>query len=110
MKKNYAALLGKLRQSLSTAIDNQEYHRLMELDAAVNACVSEAVACVVDASSALSQAEQDALAQQIRALQTTYHKASQICVEKSAQLKAEYSKMNQSKKGAQNYLQVATKF
>ena len=44
MTTDYSALLTKLHDAMGVAVENQEYHRLMDLDVAVRKCVGEAVA------------------------------------------------------------------
>lgn len=105
MATDYVKLLAKLKLSLSTAISNQEYHRLMELDAAVRACVSEAIGSCVGDDTAKA-----AIADQIKELMAVYRQVSLACTEKSAGLKKELQQLNQSKQGANRYLQVAGKF
>lgn len=105
MATNYPALLEKLQQSLDRALNNQEYHRLMDLDVAIRACVSEAVA--------MSDSDPDqkaAIAKSMESLMKSYRKVTEACSEKSQSLKAEFSKLSQSKKGAHQYLRVASKY
>lgn len=102
---DYPDLLAKLQESISRAVDNQEYHRLPELDLAVRSCVNKAVMASEGDSSARA-----AIAEQISDLMVTYKKVSKRCSEKSEELKSEFTKLKQSKRGASQYLSVAGKF
>lgn len=104
MATDYSALLSKLQQSIDNAVKQQEYHRLLELDIAVRKCVSEAVA-----ASRENPEQKILIADRIQDLMGTYRNVSLACSEKSLELKAEFSRLNQSKKGAQQYLSVAGK-
>ncbi len=99
---DYNELLEKLQASLTNALTNQEYHRLLELDDAVKKCSEEAMkAC--DKNPALKPV----IAVRLDELIKTYKKVVQICQHRSDELKIDLVKTNRKKQGAQNYLTVA---
>ncbi len=105
MDIDYVSLLTRLQKSLTQAIAQQEYHRLLELDKAVRQCVSEAVARGQNDRELAAQ-----VAQKIKELLPVYQLVAQVCSEKSAAIKKELCQVKQTRKGASQYLSIAGKF
>ena len=104
MTVDYSVLLDKLQRSLETAINNQEYHRLVDLDVAVRECVEGAIK-ECERNSSLKEK----LARQIKEILAIYKIITQTCSDKSQDLKKELHRLKHSQKGATQYLQVAGK-
>lgn len=104
MATDYPQLLSKLRTSLSKAAHNQEYHRLMDLDLAVRQCVTQAMDASRD-DPALKQQ----VAGELQELLVAYRQVTETCQERSRALKTEARQLNNSKRGAHQYLMVAGK-
>jgi hypothetical protein len=104
MATDYPSLLNKLRGSMTRAIHNQEYHRLMDLDIAVRQCVTQAMSACESNESLKKQ-----VAGELQELLGTYRQVTETCQERSRALKSEAQQLGHSKKGAHQYLVVAGK-
>ena len=96
--------LTALKADLRLAVSNQEYHKLMALDAKIRAAVEQLVP-VAKKSVRLS----DLLSAELKDLQTIYHNATERCSDRSEELKKEYQSVISSKQVAGQYLDVAGK-
>ncbi|MCG8670717.1 MAG: hypothetical protein MI867_14995 [Pseudomonadales bacterium] len=98
---DYVELLKSLKASLDSAASNQEFHRLIDLDSAVRACVNEAI----EASQKDEKLKRD-IAGVIREIMPVYRNIALVCGERSQLLKTEMTQLKRSRKGATEYLSV----
>ena len=102
--KNYSEMLENAIHSLSSAVQNQEFHKLLQLDKAIRLQTSECVeAC--KGNEALARE----ITPRLHQLIGLYREVSAVCSEKSAQIKRELCQVQQNKRNTNVYLNVASR-
>lgn len=97
--------LTRLKAELEGAISNQEYHKFLGIDEGIRDAVAQ-LTPLASKSIRLSEL----LSKELNDLKSIYESAVNRCTEQSDELKKEYQSVMSSKKAANKYLDVGSKF
>ncbi len=92
----------ELKRQLNSAIQEGQYHLLMELDGRIRAASDEVFVMMRKRESGLEEASRE-----MRELMDLYRYAIDVCTAESDRAKKEYIKTVNNKQGTARYLQVA---